>query len=97
YNEAVARKITPQTGILSSILQQFQQSEAFGELAARTKADYLKKIKLIEKEFATFPIAALTDKRSRDVFRKWRYRLAQASRRRRTMHSRSWLAFSPGP
>src|SRR5262249_47539797 len=47
YNEAVSRKITPQTGVLSSILQQFRESEAFGELAKRTKSDYLHKIQLI--------------------------------------------------
>jgi hypothetical protein len=81
YNEAVARKLTPQTGVLSAIIERFKTSEAFGDLADRTKADYLKKIRLIEKEFGTFPLAALTDKRSREVFRTWRYELARTSRR----------------
>jgi integrase len=81
YNESVSRKLTPQTGVLSAVLERFKLSEAFGELASRTKADYLQKIRLIEKEFGTFPLAALTDNRSREVFRAWRYELAKASRR----------------
>jgi integrase len=81
YNEAVGRKIAPQTGVLGAIIDRFKASEAFGDLAARTQADYLQKIRLIEKEFGTFPLAALTDNRSREVFRAWRYELAKASRR----------------
>jgi integrase len=81
YNEAVARKLTPQTGVLSSILEKFRASEAFGELRPRTQTDYLQKIRLIEKRFGTFPLAAMTDKGSREVFRNWRYELSKTSRR----------------
>ena len=81
YNEAVSRKPTPQVGILSSVLQRFKDSEAFGELASRTKADYTGKIELIEKEFGTLPLAALTDRRTRCLFHEWRDKLVRSSRR----------------
>src|SRR6516225_9448231 len=53
----------------------------YRELASRTKADYMGKIELIEKEFGTLPLAALTDRRTRGVFREWRDKLARSSRR----------------
>jgi integrase len=81
YNEAVARKITPPVGILSSVLQKFRDSQAFKALADRTKSDYLGKIQLIEKEFGTFPLSALSDQRTRGVFREWRDKLAAGSER----------------
>src|SRR6476659_9902897 len=81
YNEAVARIVTPPAGVLFSILQRFQASEAFRSLAERTRQDYAGKIKLIEKKFGTFPIAALSDRRTRGVFREWRDQLALSSRR----------------
>jgi integrase len=81
YNEAVARKVTPPTGVLISVLQGYQASAEFAGLAARTRSDYVKQIKLIEGQFGDFPLAALTDPRTRGVFMAWRDRLATASRR----------------
>jgi integrase len=81
YNEAVARKVTPPRGTLLSVLQGYQESEDFLGLAARTRADYVGKIKVIEKEFADFPLSAMTDPRTRGEFKKWREKLAAASRR----------------
>ncbi len=81
YNEAVASKITPQSGTLLSILQGFQVSEDFRSLAERTRADYVKHIKVIEIEFGDFPLSAFTDRRTRGVFLAWRDRLAMSSRR----------------
>ncbi len=81
YNEAVARKMTPPAGVLFSILQGYQASAAFRDLAERTRQDYAAKIKLIEQKFGTFPIAALSDRRTRGVFREWRDYLALSSRR----------------
>ncbi len=37
YNEAVARKVTPPTGTLLTVLQQYQASEDFTGLAASTR------------------------------------------------------------
>jgi integrase len=81
YTEAVARKVAPPQGVLLSILQGFQASEDFRGLAQRTRADYVKHIGVIEKEFGDFPLSALADRRSRGVFMAWRDRLALKSRR----------------
>jgi integrase len=81
YNEAAARKIVPPKGTLLSVLLAYQQSAEFRERAPRTRSDYAAKIKLIEKAFGDFPLAALTDKRTRGVFKAWREKLAISSRR----------------
>lgn len=81
YNEAVASKVRPATGTLLSLLQAFQAATDFTDLTVRTRSDYVKQIKLIEREFGTFPLAALDDRRSRAVFLDWRDKLAARSRR----------------
>jgi integrase len=82
YNEAAARKAVSPQGILFSILQGYQASEDFLKLAARSRSDYVGKIKLIEKAFGDLPLAALADNRTRGIFKAWRERLATSSRRR---------------
>ena len=64
YNEAAARKVTPPNGVLLSLLQGYQQSSDFLERAERTRQDYVRQIKIIEKEFADFPLSALADRRN---------------------------------
>ena len=81
YNEAVARKAVPPKGTLLSVLRAYQESSEFRERAQRTRSDYAAKIKLIETAFGDFPLIALTDKRTRGVFKAWRERLAASSRR----------------
>jgi len=81
YNEAVARKVIPPTGVLLSVLREYQESDDFRSLAERTRADYAKHIKTIEKAFGDFPLSAMTDVRTRGVFKTWRECLAGSSRR----------------
>jgi integrase len=81
YNEAIARKAASPSGQLLSVLQAYQQCADFGGRAERTRRDYVEKLKLIETEFATFPLAALSDRRTRGVFMGWRDKLAMKSRR----------------
>jgi integrase len=81
YNEAVARKVTPAAGKLLLLLQRYQESEDFLALAPRSRADYVGKFKIIEKDFADFPLSAMSDPRTRGIFKAWRERLAVASRR----------------
>ncbi len=81
YNEAVARKVTPREGVLLSVMLAYQASSEFTDLAPRTRADYVRQIKIIEGEFGDFPLTALSDRRTIGVFRDWRDRLAQRSRR----------------
>jgi integrase len=82
YNEAAAQKIRPPTGLLLSVLQAYQASEDFRQLAQRTQEDYKRIIqKEIEPEYSDFPLSALADRRTRGVFMDWRDRLALKSRR----------------
>jgi integrase len=82
YNEAVAQKVAPSTGTLLALLFQFQESAEFQfKISPRTRRDYIKQIKRIEREFSDFPIKALDDPRATSIFLEWRDRLAQTSLR----------------
>jgi integrase len=81
YNQAIAHRVAPAQGVLLSILQGYQASGEFLGRAERTRADYIKQIKIIEAEFADFPLSALSDRRTRGIFMAWRDRLALRSRR----------------
>jgi integrase len=81
YNEACAGRKAPTHGLLQRILNEYQASTDFTDLAERTRDDYVGKITLIEAKFGDFPLAALTDKRTRGVFLDWRDELAKTSRR----------------
>jgi integrase len=81
YNEAVARKVMPPTGKLLGVLQAYQNSDEFLSLAPRSRSDYIGKVKLIEKTFGDFPLSAMTDNRTRGIFKAWREKLALPSRR----------------
>ena len=81
YNEAAARKVVTPQGTLQSPLRAYQASAEFSGLAERTRIDYVKHIKGIEKELGDFPLSGLTDRRTRGIFMAWRDRLAAKSRR----------------
>ncbi|OHV26238.1 integrase [Rhizobium sp. RMa-01] len=81
YNAAHARKVQPAAGTLQSIIDGYQRSSVFDDKAARTQRDYIKKIKQIERDFGTFPIAALSDRRTRAIFIDKRDEYARKSRR----------------
>jgi integrase len=82
YNEAIARKVTPPTGKLLSLMQAYQASAEFLGLAEVTRKGYVWHIKRIEQEFGDFPLAGLTDRRTRGIFMAWRDRVAGSSGRR---------------
>jgi hypothetical protein len=52
YNEAVATKAPTPQGAVLSVLQSYQASGEFNGLAARTRRDYVEKIKVIEASLA---------------------------------------------
>lgn len=81
YNEAVAEKIKQPSGTIQAVLNTYQDSPKFADLAERTRKDYVKHIRKIEAEFGDFPIAALPDRRTRAEFLAWRDRMAINSRR----------------
>jgi len=67
---------------LLALLIQFQESAEFQfKISPRTRRDYIKQIKRIEKAFGDFPIKALDDPRATSIFLEWRDRLAQSSLR----------------
>jgi hypothetical protein len=72
YNAAVAQKITPPDGVLVTLLQAYQASDNFRSRRDRTRHDYIQQIKRIERDLGDFPLAALTDRRTRGVFMEWR-------------------------
>src|SRR6516165_5121397 len=81
YNQAIAVRVVPPQGALLTILQGYQVSGEFLGRAERTRADYIKHIRAIEKRFGDFPLSALTDRRTRGIFMAWRDQLALRSRR----------------
>jgi integrase len=66
---------------MQELIDSFQRTDEFRGLATRTRADYVRMIKLIEKEFGDLPLEALTDRRTRGVFKDWRDKRATSSRR----------------
>jgi integrase len=81
YNEAVAQRAPTPEGKLQFLIDKFQASGEFTTLRPRTRADYIRQIKLIEQEFGDFPIKALIARETRGVFLDWRDKLALKSPR----------------
>jgi hypothetical protein len=96
YNEACARKAAPPTGKLLHVLQQYQASDVFLSLADETRRGYVKLIVRIEHEFSDFPLAALTDKRTRGISWRGVTGLRCALAVKPTMLGPFWHAFCPG-
>ena len=62
YIAAVAQKVAPPSGVLLALLFRFQESGEFQfGISQRTRRDYIKQIKRIERAFGDFPIKALDD------------------------------------
>ena len=91
YNAAVATKVATPQGMILFILQAYQASEDFRELADSTRRSYIPLILRIEKEFGDFPLPALTDRRTRGVFMAWRDKVAASSGRRQADYAWSGL------
>src|SRR5271165_4628080 len=81
YHEAVTAKKAAPVGTLLSLIQAYQGSAEFSNLRDRTRRDYVKQIALIERNFADFPLKALSSQGARAVFLSWRDELARKSRR----------------
>ena len=81
YHAAHAEKAKTPTDILQMVLNAYQESPKFLDLAPRTRRDYVRHIRKIEDEYHDLPIAALVDRAARGEFLSWRDKLAKASRR----------------
>ena len=86
------QKIKPPTGILFSLLRQYQDSQDFRGLADSTRRSYVPLIGRIERDFGDFPLSALSDPRTRGVFMAWRDKIAVASGRRQADYAWTVLA-----
>lgn len=78
YSAALADRNKPATGTLFSLIADFKVSSEFGKLAARTKKDYQRFLKVIEQRFGTLPIAAVVKPGARGLFKTWRDEIAGA-------------------
>jgi integrase len=84
WQEACARKVKAPEGTLQSLIDYFQTTIEFtSAISGRTRADYIQIIeKVLEPKFGDFPVKALTDPRTRGIFKEWRDELARKSIRR---------------
>jgi len=81
YHAAFRAKREKPEGTLQAILNAYQGSQKFLDLAPRTQRDYVRHIRKIEGEYQDFPVAGLADRAARGEFLTWRDRLAKVSRR----------------
>jgi integrase len=81
FNEAVEKRDPEPNGTLQYLINWFQFTGEFRTLGERTKADYIKQIKIIERNFGDFPLKALAAKTARGEFKDWRDKLALKSAR----------------
>lgn len=81
YNAAVVEKARQPSDTLQAVLNAYQNSPKYMDLAPRTRKDYVRQIRQIEAQFGDFPLAALTDRRTRGELLAWRDKLAIKSRR----------------
>jgi integrase len=84
WQEACAKKAKAPDGTLQSLFDYFQSTAEFtNAISERTRLDYKAIIeRTLEPKFGDFPLKALTDPRTRGVFKEWRDELAQRSIRR---------------
>jgi hypothetical protein len=85
FNEAAAQRTPAPEGTLQGLIDAYQRSQKFSALRERTRADYIKQIKIIETDFGDFPIRALSARETRGVFLDWRDKLAVRSVRQGIM------------
>jgi integrase len=81
YQEAHASLGKPNARSFMSIIAQYKGAPEFNKIAASTRRDYLRYIKMIEEEFGDLPIAALADRRVRGDFKNWRDKYANTPRK----------------
>ncbi len=92
YNEAVNRKVQPPAGVLITVMQAYQASEDFLQLADSTRRSYVALIKRIEVKFGSLKLSGLSDRRTRGEFLAWRDTIAAKSGRRQADYAWAVLA-----
>jgi integrase len=92
FNDAVAKRRAAPKGSMLSLLNDYQGSTDFTDLAKTTRRSYIPLIKRIEVAFGDLPLKALADRRVRGEFLAWRDRIASLSGRRQADYAWSVLA-----
>lgn len=80
YARAHDERRKPAAGTMFSLVAAFRAATEFTKLAARTRKDYGRYLRMIEDEFGTMPIAAVEDRRARGKFKAWRDTMADSPR-----------------
>lgn len=81
YHTATKARRMPSEDTLQANITAYQDSPKYLDLAARTQADYVRNIRVIEKEYGTLPLIALPDPATRGDMLDWRDKMAKRSRR----------------
>src|SRR5262245_45362156 len=68
YEKAHRERHTPDPSVFKSIIAGYLESPEFGDVRDRTKADYMKQLAKIERDFGDLPLAALGDPLVSKVF-----------------------------
>ncbi len=66
---------------LETVLDRYQDSSAFTDLAPRTRRDYAAILKTIRTEFGTMNVGALKQPAVKGIFRQWRDKIGKRSKR----------------
>ena len=74
-------KVTRHDGTFQQIINAYQATPAFADLADETRKGYVRRIKHIETKWGSMPIEALADPRVRGDFLDWRDEIGQQSPR----------------
>lgn len=80
YNAAIHARRSPAEGTVFTLISEFRQSAEFTRLAPSTQKDYRRYLAMIETKFGGMPVEALSDRRARGDFKKWRDDLAKHPR-----------------
>lgn len=69
-------------GTFQQVLNNYQRSNAFMDLAESTRRDYIGRIRAIETRFGDMPLRAMEDPRARGEFLRWRDEIAASGKTR---------------
>ena len=82
YYEATAAQKPIRADNLGWLIDRFQDSSEFANLAVKTKVDYARLLIEIRRKFGDLPIKVLNDKRIRSDFLEWRDGVAKTAKRK---------------
>ncbi len=91
FMEAAKQRVTTPKNTLSYVLQEYQKSDAFADLAPSSRKNFIRIIRVIEADFGDLPLPALKAKGIRLKFKEWRKKIAERSPSYADMH---WMVLA---